>query len=483
MIRKEIITYTKGLLNDTDTWTRNTAKISLNYLAQNIVNCAEIMNENELKMIEQILKQPIEGTEEQKQSILQKQEIELRDLSQMIKNSIDNEFRRKIIQSGIVESLLFIFITREINSVSRISSSAFFDITSPSSNEIKQLIFSVNPYPGLIRLLDHSDTLIVNDAIASIYHILHYALTKYKDLRESSGSGVTSITTSYLHPDVGVYGNEKGDVVLFRESNVELLHLFNSVHKEAVEKVAFCSLEMLLDEEDDKIRGNQQVDKEIDKTQATNIKQKYENRQQTAQQLYQSLPHYVASASLDGNAVILDLKSNTQRGQPLIHEAGITCMQFFFWRLNSKQTLIPDSNTIILSTFSGGLSLTNKDAPILPILVTGCTDGSIHIWNASSAERIRMINAHHKDILALVVGVGDGQCCILTGCDDKTARVFTIEVRDESQKDQKDDNFNDNDNSEDEENDQNDKEKDIDDDNDDNAKDNEETSQSSDQQS
>ncbi|KAA6358203.1 MAG: hypothetical protein EZS28_046270, partial [Streblomastix strix] len=217
---------------------------------------------------------------------------------------------------------------------------------------------------------------------------------KYKDLRESSGSGVTSITTSYLHPDVGVYGNEKGDVVLFRESNGELLHLFNSVHKEAVEKVAFCSLEMLLDEEDDKIKGNQQVDKEIDKTQATNIKQKLENRQQQAQQLYQSLPHYVASASLDGNAVILDLKTNTQRGQALIHEAGITCMQFFFWRLNSKQTLIPDSNTIIQSTLSGGSTLTNKDAPILPILVTGCTDGSVHIWNASSAERIRMINAH-----------------------------------------------------------------------------------------
>ncbi|KAA6370384.1 MAG: hypothetical protein EZS28_034090 [Streblomastix strix] len=90
-----------------------------------------------------------------------------------------------------------------------------------------------------------------------------------------------------------------------------------------------------------------------------------------------------------------------------------------------------------------------------PILVIRYIDGSIHIWNASSTERIRMINVHHKDILSLIVGVGDGQCCALTDKDDKTARLFTLEGHDEPQKIKKDDN----DNSDDEENEQNDLEK------------------------
>ncbi|KAA6384910.1 MAG: hypothetical protein EZS28_019564 [Streblomastix strix] len=119
-----------------------------------------------------------------------------------------------------------------------------------------------------------------------------------------------------------------------------------------------------------------------------------------------------------------------------------------------------------------------------PILVTGCTDGSVHIWNASSAERIRVINAHHKDILALVVGVADGQCCILTGSDDKTARVFTLEGHDEPLRIKKDDIDIEDDNSEEKENEQNDKDKNFDDDNEqNNGKDKVEIEQSDEQQS
>jgi hypothetical protein len=51
-------------------------------------------------------------------------------------------------------------------------SSAFVDITSPSSNEISLLLFDKKPFPGLLRLLDHTDSFVASDGIVSILNIL-----------------------------------------------------------------------------------------------------------------------------------------------------------------------------------------------------------------------------------------------------------------------------------------------------------------------
>ncbi|KAA6365466.1 MAG: hypothetical protein EZS28_039007, partial [Streblomastix strix] len=84
----------------------------------------------------------------------------------------DDEIRLRIINSGIVDALLHLFLTRDLNTITRAFSQAFFVLTYPLSNEITLSLFEIHPYPALIRLLNHSNKQIVDDLIASIYNIV-----------------------------------------------------------------------------------------------------------------------------------------------------------------------------------------------------------------------------------------------------------------------------------------------------------------------
>ncbi|KAA6362922.1 MAG: hypothetical protein EZS28_041551, partial [Streblomastix strix] len=172
IMRQVIINHLKILLNDENAWLKGRAKEALKYLAQNDTNLSEILSEQELKRIEQDLKQPFEGTEEQQKNITQRQETDLLLLSSVIEGREDNELKNRIISSGVVESLLIIFTNRDLNSITRTYSQAFFHITNNSSDEIKLIIYNKKPYPGLIRLLEHTDIPIASDAIISILIIL-----------------------------------------------------------------------------------------------------------------------------------------------------------------------------------------------------------------------------------------------------------------------------------------------------------------------
>ncbi|KAA6368973.1 MAG: hypothetical protein EZS28_035500, partial [Streblomastix strix] len=166
-----IINHLKSLLNESDAWVKERAKNALKYLSQIAANRSEILNDQELKRTEQDLNQPIEGLQEQKQSILEKQETDLLLLSSIIEDRNDNKLCKRIISSGIVESLLTIFTTRDLNSITQTYSSAFFQLTHPSSGEVRLLIYDKKPFPGLTRLLEHTDILVASDAIASILNI------------------------------------------------------------------------------------------------------------------------------------------------------------------------------------------------------------------------------------------------------------------------------------------------------------------------
>ncbi|KAA6329531.1 MAG: hypothetical protein EZS28_053599, partial [Streblomastix strix] len=77
------------------------------------------------------------------------------------------------IDCGITEALTNNFQKFELEEqISSTQSGAFFQFTCPTNNGISLLIFAKNPFPGLIRLFDHSDHQVVHDAIASIHNII-----------------------------------------------------------------------------------------------------------------------------------------------------------------------------------------------------------------------------------------------------------------------------------------------------------------------
>ncbi|KAA6361337.1 MAG: hypothetical protein EZS28_043136, partial [Streblomastix strix] len=125
-----------------------------------------------LKMIGEYFKIPLEGTEDQKRNILETQEKDAQLLIRTYKDKEDDIGRRRIIQSGVVEGFLYIFEMRELNTIPRTISSAFYQLTSPASDEINLLLFQKNPFPGLLRLLYHTDIDALGDAIATIINII-----------------------------------------------------------------------------------------------------------------------------------------------------------------------------------------------------------------------------------------------------------------------------------------------------------------------
>ncbi|KAA6373572.1 MAG: hypothetical protein EZS28_030901 [Streblomastix strix] len=152
---------------------KKNAKYALNKLAQNTGNLTEIMKYVDLNKINNDLRIKIEGNEKQKKSIEIQQEGDCMLLTSILSDREDNSFRQQIINSGIVESLLNFFLTQQFELITKPYIELFLKLTAPSSNEIKLELYNKHPYPSLIRLLNHQDIEVVNDAILSIYNILN----------------------------------------------------------------------------------------------------------------------------------------------------------------------------------------------------------------------------------------------------------------------------------------------------------------------
>ncbi|KAA6363773.1 MAG: hypothetical protein EZS28_040700, partial [Streblomastix strix] len=178
---KDIFTYLKTYFNSSTSWIKERANTALKYLIQ---------NKDQLKYFEQILKLSVEGTEDQRKIILQKQESVCFLLSLITENRNDDDLRRRIIQSSIMESLLFVFANRELTSITRTFSQSFYDIVNNSSDELKLLVKQLKPFPGLIHLFDHTESLVPGDAIGSIFLILQ--------------AGVATISDTEHHPHFDV---------------------------------------------------------------------------------------------------------------------------------------------------------------------------------------------------------------------------------------------------------------------------------------
>ncbi|KAA6378540.1 MAG: hypothetical protein EZS28_025933 [Streblomastix strix] len=98
----------------------------------------------------------------------------------------NDEYRKRCIQSGIAKALLNIFETWKLEDIKQQFSDAFRNLTYTNNNEIKQLLFNLNPFKGLLNLLNHSNCDIQKRAINSIFNI--------------QKGGLNSTSESDVHP-------------------------------------------------------------------------------------------------------------------------------------------------------------------------------------------------------------------------------------------------------------------------------------------
>ncbi|KAA6394251.1 MAG: hypothetical protein EZS28_010226 [Streblomastix strix] len=173
----------------------------------------------DMKSIAEELRKPYDGTLEQKKEIQNKQEGKCNILYAIIHDRNDDEIRKTIINSGIVDYLFFIFDTRDLSSITIPYVDVIRQLTA-GSDEVRLLLYSKKPYPYLLRLLNHQDNQVLLYTINSIFNIL------------LTGSNTTSSSSLHPHFDrMSTYGGIEKLYSLFKRTDI---------NKEIKDTTAIC---------------------------------------------------------------------------------------------------------------------------------------------------------------------------------------------------------------------------------------------------
>ncbi|KAA6379673.1 MAG: hypothetical protein EZS28_024799, partial [Streblomastix strix] len=129
-IRQELVANVKQMIydSDDDEDKKGIAMVLLTMLSQNEVNRAEIMKQTQFDQIARDLQLPLTGTKEQKEKIQNKQESHCMLIFALLYNRSGDDLRKRLIQAGLVEALLKIFETYDLNSINGFCLLAFFYI-------------------------------------------------------------------------------------------------------------------------------------------------------------------------------------------------------------------------------------------------------------------------------------------------------------------------------------------------------------------
>ncbi|KAA6398987.1 MAG: hypothetical protein EZS28_005486 [Streblomastix strix] len=170
----QIISHLKSILSDPDDWTSSQSFLALEYITRNKVNCSEVIRGIDLSAIIEEMKKPIMGSDEEKKLIKLRQEIYSFYLSKMIQDMEEStEFRRQAIKQGLVDLYVIIFESWELTAITRKFTDAFFELAIKDHRFVADLLSPIQRmYPGLVRLPDHEETLVIADSLCSIHNIL-----------------------------------------------------------------------------------------------------------------------------------------------------------------------------------------------------------------------------------------------------------------------------------------------------------------------
>ncbi|KAA6384299.1 MAG: putative serine/threonine-protein kinase Nek3 [Streblomastix strix] len=187
-MRRSLIAHFMSLLKDQDDQLKRLSRSILRGISRNTVNRAEIMKGDFLNTLVTELKKPLVGNEQQKKEIMSLQENQCLIILALQEGPEDDELRKVIINAGVADAIIRIFESRDLSDISPIYSVAYFILT-PTGDDIGIMLYQKKPFPGLLRILDHTNIEVVSSAISSIKNIV------------ASGQNTTSDTSVHPHYD------------------------------------------------------------------------------------------------------------------------------------------------------------------------------------------------------------------------------------------------------------------------------------------
>ncbi|KAA6387839.1 MAG: hypothetical protein EZS28_016632, partial [Streblomastix strix] len=168
-MQQSIISHLKSITSDADEWARSNSILTINFLAQNEDNYTEIMKGFDPLTVIQDLRLPIAGNEEERKQIQHKKNLDCVLLQLIIyKVEDDNTILENLIEAGIIEALLYLFETQDLNMISSASVKIFDKIQSLAETLIEQLKKEKKYYPSILRLLRSSDL----EVLQSVYYLI-----------------------------------------------------------------------------------------------------------------------------------------------------------------------------------------------------------------------------------------------------------------------------------------------------------------------
>ncbi|KAA6359031.1 MAG: hypothetical protein EZS28_045442, partial [Streblomastix strix] len=170
-MQQTIISHLKTIISDLNDWTRLQSTFSIGYLAENEDNYNEILKSFDPITIIQDLSLPIIGNEEERKQIQYQKNLDCV-LLQLIfdKTGDDINLMKRLTDAGIIEALLYLFETQDLNMISSASVKILGKIQSSAKELIGKLKREKKYFPNILRLFRSSDLEVLNEIYCLINH-------------------------------------------------------------------------------------------------------------------------------------------------------------------------------------------------------------------------------------------------------------------------------------------------------------------------
>ncbi|KAA6401690.1 MAG: putative CAMK family protein kinase [Streblomastix strix] len=134
-----------------------------------------------LILIVERLTKPLIGTKNQITGIIKEQERACQIFNDMFQNYENEKGRKYAIEFGIVDLLLHILTTYELNQITVPFCISIYSFTSFCSRDIRLQLIQKKPYPALVRILSLADAEAAGYAISSIHNLVIEGIANFDD--------------------------------------------------------------------------------------------------------------------------------------------------------------------------------------------------------------------------------------------------------------------------------------------------------------